>query len=290
MHSRRGWELSFTQQPRTLCRGTSHSLHHSDGSLRGNNLARASRVVHWASLLILAGCAHWPPPPPDSSWCASVSERFKKEGVRCLELAGSRALTFFGPEAAPKRYSLAPCADGGAEPARSVEIVGDYVMSYSYKTELDGSAGLNLKALTGLRWAPDLAASSTGKVTASARVTLKNARWVAISDVRSWLQGRIDSTRFDVSKQAVYESCRATERSLCEPTNEFTEEVLEAIPVITVTADRDLKFSLSVGLDSAGARFNIVDQGGGTTQVAWGDPLTIGARISQSRGIVAPCL
>lgn len=242
-------------------------------------------------MLILVGCVPFPDGSrPDTSWCDSVSERFKKEGVSCLELAGSRALTFFGPEARPKRYSLAPCADGGAEPARSVETVGDYLMSYSYETAFNGSAGLNLKALTGLRWAPDIDASTTGKVTASARVTLKNARWVAISDVRSWLRGRIDSTRFDVSKQDVYENCRATERNLCEPTNEFAEEVLEAIPVITVAADRDLKFSLSVGVDSAGARFNIVDKGGGTTQVAWGEPLTIGARISQSRGIVAPCL
>jgi len=224
------------------------------------------------------------------SWCDSVSGLFNRVGVHCLELAGSYALTFFGPLSAPKRYSLAPCADAGAQPPRAVENIGDYDTSYSYQTAFDGTAGLSLRALTGLGWVPGLAASTKGNVSTSVSVTLKNARWVAISDVGAWLHSRINSTRFDASKQDVFEKCRNTQSYLCESTNQFAEEVLEATPVITVTATKDLEFAIKAGVDSAGARFNIVDKGEGKAEITWGDPLTIGARVSRSSDVVAPCL
>jgi hypothetical protein len=238
---------------------------------------------------MLAGCVHLPDHQP-VSWCESVKPLFTREGVTCLELAGSYSLTFFGPHSAPKRYSLAPCADGGAQPSRATENIGDYSTNYSYERKFDGAASLSLKGLTGLGWAPDLAAKTNGNGSASVSVMLKNARWVALSDVSAWLHGRLNSTRFDVSKQDVYESCRSTERHLCEPINEFAEEVVEATPVITVTATKDLELAISAGVDGASARFNIVDKGEGKTEITWGEPLTIGARVSASNGIVAPCL
>lgn len=265
--------------------------HHEEEKLKGAPTS-ALRQLTWSSVVVLAGCITLgpPPPPPPPGWCASVSELFTKAGVTCLELAGSYSLTFFGPPSRPKRYSLAPCADGAAQPSRAVETIGDYDTSYFYQTKFDGSAGLNLKSLTGLKWAPDLAARTNGNVAASVHVTLRNARWVAISDVGSWLRGRINSTRFEVSKQEVYDNCRATQSNLCDQFNEFAEEVLEATPVISVTSDRDLNFSLSVGVDAAGAQFTIVNKGGGKTEIAWGEPLTIGARVSPSRQVIAPCL
>src|SRR6516164_4964293 len=121
---------------------------------RGSNLAHESKVVTSALSLMLAGCVHLPDHQP-VSWCESVKPLFTREGVTCLELAGSYSLTFFGPHSAPKRYSLAPCADGGAQPSRATENIGDYSTNYSYERKFDGAASLSLKGLTGLGWAPD---------------------------------------------------------------------------------------------------------------------------------------
>ncbi len=191
---------------------------------------------------LLAGCGSARPAPqtkptsaasvasaPATSYCERLQPLLDKAAraarigaeLSCLDMPNVTSLGWYGGAQAGEEAALADCFASPADyesllhPAESsFELTIDEAFSDS----LDSSGGARLSAL--VPWLPALHASSSAESRVSARVTIKDARFVTLVGVASKLQG-----------QAAEQRCL---QALCKPDTSYVHKALIGTPSVVI--------------------------------------------------------
>jgi hypothetical protein len=240
--------------------------------------------------LALFACSATPPAPPPkpasppsagpsaASYCERLQPlldravRAARIGTEltCLDMPNVTALGWYGAASAGEEAALADCFSNSADydallhPAdSSFELAIDE----AFKDSFDAAGGARLTTL--VPWLPAITASASRESRISARISIKDARFVTLVGVASKLQG-----------QPAEQRCLT---SLCKAETTYVHKALIGTPTVTIDARDQNGKALEV--DAFVAKFGFQQKvvAGGSRELSSEKPVTLAIARSAFR-------
>ncbi len=216
--------------------------------------------------------------PPQAGYCERLQPlldqavRAARIGTEltCLDMPNVTELGWFGGPKAGEEANLRDCFD---QPTQYEGLVQagepsfELAIADAFSEELGGNASLGLSSL--LPWLPRVTASATTAHRLTARVTIREARFVTLVGVASRLQGQSSETR-----------CLS---ALCQPSYSYVQKVLVGVPTVTLSAEDVSGRAVNLGVAVADIGFADRSVAGGARELRSQKPVTLAVARSNFR-------
>lgn len=223
-----------------------------------------------------------PPPPTPAATQTGYCDRLQPlldRAVRaarigteltCLDMPNVTGLGWYGAPSAGEEATLSDCFDLPVDyEALFHQAEGSFELSIDqdFRDESDGELGTRLSSL--VPWMPRIRARASRGSRLSARVSIKEARFVTLVGVASRLQGQ---------KKEI--PCL---QALCKPEYSYVQKALIGTPTVTVEVRDESGKSLALDAIVADVGFNQRALSGGAQELTSEKPVTLAVARSAFR-------
>jgi len=238
--------------------------------------------------LALVGACHASPPvaatkstaapPKQASYCERLQPLLDKAvrqarigtELTCLDVPNVTGLGWYGPPTSGEEASISDCFEQGADYEALLhqgDAAFDLEIEDSFRESSDAHAGVSLSSL--VPWIPHIDAHASGSSELTARVSIRDARFVTLVGVASKLQGQ-------PSEQRCLEA-------LCKPEYSYVQKALVGTPSVVVSMHDETGKALDVNAALGGVGFSTRKLSGGAHEIVSQKPVTLAVARSGFR-------
>jgi hypothetical protein len=190
--------------------------------------------------------------------------------LTCLDMPNVTGLGWYGPPGSGEEAALSDCFDQNADYdslLHQAESSFELSIDQDFNEQTDASGGARLASL--VPWLPQIQASSSAGSRLSARVSIKEARFVTLVGVASRLQGQKGEAR-----------CL---EALCKAGCSYVQKALIGTPTVTVQVRDEAGKSLAVDALVASVGFNQKKLASGGAELTSAKPVVLAVARSAFR-------
>jgi hypothetical protein len=251
----------------------------------------ARGVGIWGTLLLVGGCggSARPAEPPNpvapgkpeaaqAGYCdrlqplltQAVSSARIGTQMACLDIPGLTELGRFGAAGAAEEGALADCFDDPSEYQKLLEASeGDFDLSIDQGFSADVARGGTASLTALVPWLPSLSLDLSRTRRVTARVSVKQARFITLLGVASRLQG-----------QRREQQCL---QALCKSEYQYVHKALVGVPTLTVSAEDGNGTQVALGAPLLSANYNARELSHGSREITASQPVTLAIARSAFR-------
>ncbi|HWA78195.1 MAG TPA: hypothetical protein VG937_37925 [Polyangiaceae bacterium] len=190
--------------------------------------------------------------------------------LTCLDVPNITGLGWYGPPGSAEEAALADCFEHGADYESLLhQAEGSFDLSIDQDFREESSSGGGVRLSNLVPWLPEVQASVSSKVRLSARVTIKEARFVTLVGVASRLQGQASEMR-----------CL---EGLCKADCSYVQKALIGTPTVTLEMRDEAGKTLAIDAIAASAGFSQRKLSGGAAELSSTKPVTLAVARSAFR-------
>jgi hypothetical protein len=190
--------------------------------------------------------------------------------LTCLDMPNVTGLGWYGPPSSAEEAALSDCFEQSADYdalLHQAESSFELSIDQDFDEQADGGGGVRLSSL--VPWLPQVQARATRGSRITARVSIKDARFVTLVGVASRLQGQKSETR-----------CL---EALCKPECSYVQKALIGTPTVTVHVRDEAGKSVTVDAIAANVGFNQRNLASGAAELTSAKPVTLAVARSSFR-------
>lgn len=190
--------------------------------------------------------------------------------LTCLDMPNVTGLGWYGPPSSGEEASLSDCFDKSPDYDALLhqgDAAFDLQIEDSFNEANDAHAGVTLGAL--VPWLPHIEGHASGSSELSARVSIRDARFVTLVGVASKLQGQSGEQR-----------CL---EALCKPEYSYVQKALVGTPSVVISMHDQSGKALDVSTPIAGVGFSTRKLEGGAHEIVSEKPVTLAVARSSFR-------
>ncbi|MGC4089197.1 MAG: hypothetical protein QM756_15195 [Polyangiaceae bacterium] len=190
--------------------------------------------------------------------------------LSCLDMPNVTGLGFYGPKSSGEEAALRDCFDQGTDYEALLhqgEAAFDLEIEDSFLEAKDAHAGMTLSSL--VPWLPRIEGRVSSESQLSARVSIRDARFVTLVGVASKLQG-----------QAGEQRCL---EALCKDEYSYVQKALVGTPSVVLSVHDEKGNALDVNTPLGGVGFSTRKMQGGSHEITAEKPVTLAIARSTFR-------